>query len=302
MEIWIAGATGVLGRHTVPMLLGAGHSVVGLARSSAKWPDAPAAMRFVPCDVTVAGQVIQAFSGAKPDVVVNLATSLPTERPSHASMAIHDLVRREGTHNLADAALLADAYFVHLSSHFVAAPQGDNWVDEGSPFAHSSLMDSAIDAERIVQKAINLGMSGCFLRAASVYSADSAQTKAIVHALKTGMPLLVGSGHNYWSFIHPYDIATAILKVIELRPPGDSFCITDDHPERMGDCLTWLARELHAHPPKSIAPFLAKLALGGETVDLMTGSRRVSNAKAKSVLGWQPRYPSFKDGFPDTWI
>lgn len=301
MEIWIAGATGVLGRQTVPILLAAGHSVVGLARSAAKWPDAPPAMRFIPCDVTVAGQVIKAFAGAKPNAVINLAISLPSERPTKGSMETYDLVHREGTRNLADAALLADAYFVHLSTHFIAAPQGDNWINEDSPFAHSSLMDSAIDAERIVQKAINQGMPGCFLRAASVYSADSPQTKAIVHALRAGMPILAGSGQNFWSFVHPYDIATAILKVLDLRPPGDAFCIADDHPEHMGECLTWLAKELHVHPPKGIAPFLAKLALGGDVVDLMTGSRRVSNAKAKSVLGWSLRYPSFKDGFPGTW-
>ncbi|HEY3413440.1 MAG TPA: NAD(P)-dependent oxidoreductase [Armatimonadota bacterium] len=302
MEIWIAGATGVLARQAVPMLLAAGHTVVGLARDASKWPGAPPAMRFVPCDVTVAGQVIKAFSGEKPDAIINLATSLPSERPKHGYLVAHDLVRREGTRNLAEAALLADAYFVHLSSHFVAAPQGDNWITEDSPFAHTTLMDSAIDAERIVQKALNQGMPGCLLRAATVYSADSTQTKAIVHGLKTGMPILIGSGRNFWSFIHPYDVATAILRVLEARPAGESFCITDDHPEHMGECLTWLAKELHVHPPKAIAPFLAKLAIGGDMVDLMTGSRRVSNAKAKGMLGWTPRYPSYKDGFPGTWI
>lgn len=297
MEVWVAGATGVLGRHTIPLLLSAGHSVVGLARDRSKWPDAPPGMRFVPCDITVAGQVTQAFAGATPDAVVNVATALPAERPNHAAWAHNDVVRREGARNLVDAALLADAYFIQMSTHYVAAAQGENFITEDSPFAHAGVIESAIDAERSTMKTVNAGLRACVLRACTVYCADSGQTKALVHAIKTGMPAQLGDGRNFWSFIHPYDVGTAVLKALDKQPPGESYYLGDDEPMRMAHCLQWIAREIHAHPPKSIAPFLAKLAMGGDTVDLLMGSRRVSNAKARLDLDWKPRYPSFREGF-----
>lgn len=297
MDVWVAGATGVLGRRTVKMLLEAGHTVTGLARDLSKWPDAPPEMRFLPCDITVAGQVIQAFAKAKPDVVMHLATALPVGRPMPKDWLRNDAVRREGTQNLTEAALLADAYYVHQSVHYVLAPQGDNWITEDSPFKHSDIMKSAIEAERITHRAIQHGMRGCILRPAAFYSADSEQTRSLVHAIKTGMPILIGGGENYWSLIHPIDVAAAIVRVLEVMPPGETINLCDDEPVRMGDCLKWIAQTVHAHPPKTVAAFLAKVALGAETVDLLTASRRMSNAKAKAVLGWKPRYATFKAGF-----
>lgn len=297
MEIWIAGATGVLGRRAVPLLMAAGHSVVGLARSSAKWPNLPPEMRFIPCDVTAAGQMTQVFAGTKPDVIVNLATAIPSDKPTTAAWARNDAVRREGTSNLVEAALLYDSYYIHLSSHFISAPAGDAWITEESPYAKAPPMVSAIDAERIMHKGLNQGMPGCVLQASTLYCEDSPQTRAIVQAIKQAKPVMIGNGHNYWSFVHPYDVATAILRAVERRPAGETYLISDDEPMRMADCLDFIARELHAHPPKSVAPFLAKLAIGGEMVDLLLGSRRVANAKAKRDLGWEPRYPAFRDGF-----
>ncbi|HEY3267076.1 MAG TPA: NAD(P)-dependent oxidoreductase [Armatimonadota bacterium] len=297
MEVWVAGATGVLGRHTVPQLIAAGHSVVGLARDLSKWPNPPPQMRFIPCDITASGQVIQAFAQGKPDAILHLATAIPTERPTAKDWQRNDAVRRGGTENLSEAALVADAYYIQQSVHYVMAPQGDDWINEDAPFQHSVVVDSAIDAERLTNKAFQRGLRGCILRPSTLYGADSPQTKAIVHAVKSGMPILVGSGKNFWSFIHPDDVASAIVRALEVQPPAETYNLSDDEPVRMADCLKWLAETLHAHPPKGIAPFLAKLALGGDMVDLLIASRRISNSRAKERLGWRPAYPTFRDGF-----
>jgi nucleoside-diphosphate-sugar epimerase len=298
MEVWVAGATGVLGRAVVPQLLAAGHSVVGLARDQSKWPDAPPEMRFVACDITHAANVIQTFGGESPDAILHLATAIPAGKPSAQDWQRNDDVRREGTENLTEAALLADAYYVQQSVHYVLAPQGDNWITEDSPFLHpAGRIESAIDAERIMHHAHQRGMRGCVIRPATFLSRQSSQTMAMLNALKSGMPILMGGGQNYWSFIHPEDVAAAIVRILEVQPPGEVYNIADDEPARMADALKWLAEHLHAHPPKSIAPFIAKMALGGDAVDLLTSSRRISNAKAKQDLGWAPRYPSFREEF-----
>jgi nucleoside-diphosphate-sugar epimerase len=254
-------------------------------------------MRFGECDVTSSAGVMQAFANARPDVIVHMATALPTDKPDRATQVRNDAVRRDGTHNLVETALRLNAYYVHLSSHFVAAPQGDRPITEETPNERTPMMISAIDAETTVRKGFNRGMRGCILQICTVYCADSPQTQAIVNGVKQGLPVLMGGGANYWSFIHPNDVATAIGKVLDKQPSAETYLIGDNEPMRMLDCLQYMAYELHAQPPKSVAPFLAKLVVGGDTVNLLTESRRVSNAKARRQLGWEPRYPTFRQGF-----
>jgi nucleoside-diphosphate-sugar epimerase len=282
----------------VPQLLAAGHSVVGLARDKSKWPDAPPEMRFVACDITHAANVIQCFGGESPEAVLHLATAIPAGKPSAQDWQRNDEVRRSGTENLTEAALLADAYYIQQSVHYVLAPQGDNWITEDSQFLRpAGRIESAIDAERIFHHIHQRGLRGCVLRPATFFSRQSSQTMMILNALKSGMPILVGNGQNFWSFIHPDDVGGAIVRALEVQPPGDVYNLADNEPVRMGDALRWLAEHLHAHPPKSIAPFLAKMALGGDAVDLLTSSRRIANGKAKAELGWEPRYPTFREEF-----
>ena len=104
------------------------------------------------------------------------------------------------------------------------------------------------------------------------------------------MPILTGGGQNYWSFIHPEDVAAAIVRILEVQPPGEVYNIADDEPARMADALKWLAEHLHAHPPKSIAPLIAKMALGGDAVDLLTSSRRISSRTSPPTTStrWVP--------------
>lgn len=296
MEVWIAGATGALGRRVVPLLLEAGHTVVGLARTPRKWPDAPSTMRFVACDITDAEQVARAFSGHAPHAVLHLATALPTGRPTPRDWQRNDAIRRDGTRHLTEAALAADAWYLHQSVHYVYAPQGGEWIREDAPYGRQASIVSAIDAEQITGQAFQRGLRGSVIRPSTFYSADSPQIRALAQGLKSGLPALVGNGSSYWSFVHPGDVATAIALLLAKRPAGGVYNISDDEPAPMKDCLTWLAGLLKAPPPKSVAPFLARMAMGADMVDLLTGSRRIANAKARQELGWEPRYRSFRDG------
>ncbi len=299
MDIWVAGATGVLGRSTVRRLLSAGHAVTGLARSTAKWPDAPQEMRFIPCDVTSTGAVLRAFSESTPDVIIHMASATPEGKPTPRTLEPGDNVRRFGTENLLEMARTRHAFFVLVSTHHVAEPRGETWIDESSKVAGSPLTESAVDAERYVRQAIIDGQPACVVRPATIYSPESSQTRAVVEAVRAHHPILIGKGDNYWSLIRPEDVATALAKVVELRPVTETFYIADDEPVMMGDLLRWLAQSLHVPPPRSFAPMLARVAVGSALVDMLTASRRISNAKAKRELDWSPAFPTYREGMTD---
>jgi nucleoside-diphosphate-sugar epimerase len=106
----------------------------------------------------------------------------------------------------------------------------------------------------------------------------------------------VGEGEGVWSFIHIDDAARATLAAIERDAEG-IFNITDDEPARISEWLPRLARAVDAPPPRHVPKFLARFAIGESGIVLMTDVRGASNAKAKRVLGWQPHWASWREGF-----
>jgi nucleoside-diphosphate-sugar epimerase len=99
-----------------------------------------------------------------------------------------------------------------------------------------------------------------------------------------------------WSFVHVDDAAAATLAAIERGAPG-AYNIVDDDPAPVSEWLPVLAAAVGAKPPQHIPALLARVAIGGHGVVLMTQIRGASNAKAGRDLGWRLRYPSWRTGF-----
>jgi nucleoside-diphosphate-sugar epimerase len=299
MRVFVAGATGVLGRLVVRELRARGHAVAGLARS----PAGEAVLRRLGV-VPVAGDLLDpdslppAVSGA--DVVMHLASAVPTaRRPTLSDWRLNDRIQTEGTANLLDTACRARVrFYVQRSVTLVHGNAGESWVDEGAPMVPHRVADSAVTMERLVREAGKLHrLPAAILRGGTVYHEESPRTREMIAGVKAGKLPIIGMGANFLSPIHGEDMARACVLAAERQPAGETFLVVDDEPVRWRDLFTHLARVTGGPRPRYLPPFAARLALGSLAMDLETASLRCRNGKLKRQLGWQPHYPTYREGF-----
>ena len=297
MKVFIAGATGVLGRSLTRQLQGRGHEVLGLARS-AKGERVIASLGGRSCraDMFDVDSLARAAEGA--EVVVHAATAIPTSsRPSPADWALNDRIRREGTRALAAAAARVGArLYIQQSVVWVATPPDGAFFDEDSPAYPDEITRSALDGEQIAREAgEQAGFAVAVLRFGGFYGAESAHIRQFGAALAARKLPIFGRGDAIWANIHVDDAAAATLAVAEAGR-GGLWHVVDDEPATAAAVLTALAARLGAPAPWRIPLWLARLLAGGHAVRFLTRSTRTSNARFRRDLGWAPRYPSYREG------
>jgi 2-alkyl-3-oxoalkanoate reductase len=307
MRIFLAGATGAIGRQLVPLLAGDGHEVVGASRSSAKF-DAlrEAGAEPVLFDALDAAAVRSAVSDARPDAVIHELTALPQRidpRKMERDFALNDRLRSEGTRYLVDAAQAAGATRIIAQSiafAYAPGPPGTLHV-ESDPLlpaseAHKSYRRSAqavADLERTV-----LDAGGLVLRYGYFYGPGT----AIARSGSMGSDLarrrlpVVGRGDGVWSFVQIEDAARATVAALARGETG-AYNIVDDEPAAVSEWLPALADSLNAPRPLRVPALLARPLAGSYGVGVMTSAQGASNELAKRELGWQPRHPSWREGF-----
>lgn len=309
MKVFVAGASGAIGRPLVRRLVKAGHEVTGMTRSEDRAADIRAAgAAAVVCDVFDAAALEAAVREAAPEAVVHELTALPPRidyKAKEDPLAPTNRVRTEGTRNLLAAAKAAGARrFVAESVAFFYTPEGD-WVkDEEAPLnldAPGNFGPAAValtDLERQVTTAE--GIEGVVLRYGWLYGPGTyfdrvgSQTE---DAMKRRLPI-VGKGEGTFSFLHVEDAAAATAAAIERGAPG-TYNVVDDEPAPMHEWVPVFCKVVGAKKPRRVPVWLARLVAGSAAVASATQLRGASNAKAKRELGWQPRYPSWREGFAD---
>ena len=290
MKVFVAGATGVLGRRAVLELVRAGHEVTGVARSEEK----AALVRSLGAtpvrldDLFDADAVRAAVAGH--EAVVNLATHVPS--PSSAarpgSWAEHERIRDEGARNLVDAANAAGAsVYVQESLAFVYEDGGDAWLDESTPLVAGRVADAVRAAEAHTARFHGRGV---VLRFGEFYSHDSSHTDAAVRLARRGASMKVGNGDGYAPVIAADDAAAAVVAAVE-RAPAGTYNVCDDDPLTRRETDAVLARAVGSRT-------LLRAPVMGETAAIFRLSNRSSNAAFKEATGWAPRYPSVREGFP----
>ncbi|MFD4420888.1 NAD-dependent epimerase/dehydratase family protein [Agromyces sp. NPDC058484] len=306
MRVFIAGATGAVGTRLVPLLVAAGHDVVGTSRSAGRLGAIEAAgATGVTMDGLDAASVRTAVLDARPDVIVHQLTALGGIRfdPRHfdQAFAMTNALRTRGTdHLLAAAAEAGAGRFIAQS--FTGWPNertGGPVKTEEDPIDPSpaSASRETVAAIRHVEQATT-DAAGLVLRYGGLYGPGNAigrggEILAMVEARR--LPL-VGGGTGVWSFCHVDDAASATAIAVTRGAPG-IYNIVDDEPAPVSQWLPELARIVGAKPPMRVPAWLARLLVGEHGVSLMTKIRGSSNAKAKRELGWEPRYPSWREGF-----
>ena len=294
MKVFVAGATGVLGHRTVSRLVADGADVTGIARTPGK-ADLLARLGATPAPVDLFDPTALATAVAGHDVVVNLATAIPTgERANDlAGWDENDRIRREGSRNLVDAALAAGAgRYVQESITLLYADGGDDWLDESAPVEATAITACALAAEAEAARfAATDGGEAVTLRFAYLYGHDSAHTVEAVAAARAGAPVEIGPPAAFRPAVTTDDAADAA--VAALQAPGGLYNVGDDRPLRRSEHVDALAEALG---DGVLAPPL-DIELPPEA-SMLVRSQRVTSQRFSDATGWRPRYPSAVEGWP----
>jgi nucleoside-diphosphate-sugar epimerase len=304
MRVFVAGATGVIGRSLTGLLIDAGHEVTGMTRS----PERAAALRAlgaetVVCDAYDAGALTEAVVAARPEAVIHELTDIPpTLQPRNyrTQLAGTNRLRREGTRNVVAAARAAGATRLLAQSIAFAYEPSGPWVKDETAPLHTSApapMDAPIATIAELERRV-LDAGGIVLRYGFLYGPGTQMTSGGLigeMARKRRFPV-IGAGTGQWSFVAVPDAAAATVAALQRGSPG-VYNVVDDDPAPVREWLPAFAAAMGGKPPWKVPAWVGRLAGGSVSVAAMTTQRAASNAKAKRELGWQPRYASWRDGF-----
>lgn len=302
MRVFVTGATGALGRHLVPGLVGAGHEVTATTRKPGKVAQLrEAGAEPVVVDGLDREAVIAAVLAAAPEVIVHEMTALSNMgrlRKVDQEFAATNALRTRGTDNLLAAAALAGTRRVVAQGHnFVYERSGGPVKTEEDPLDSRPTPSAAraMAAIRYVDETVpRTAPEGIVLRYGTFYGPGASEH--LLDAVRKRQMPVVGGGTGVWSFIETTDAAAATLAAVERGAPG-VYNVVDDDPAPVSEWLPYLADVVGAKPPLRVPAWLGRLLAGEFVVDQMTDARGSSNEKARRELGWKPRYASWREGF-----
>jgi nucleoside-diphosphate-sugar epimerase len=306
MRVLVAGGAGVMGRRLVVQLVARGHQVTATTTSAVKLGllEQLGAEGIV-MDGLDAASVGEAVAAARPDAIVHEMTALsvvrngrPNFRHPERLTAVTNQLRTEGTDHLLAAAEATGVS--HIAAQSVASWTGigeGGQLSEEDPLPSEEVgpkMRGAVQALRYVEDVV-VSAGGAALRYGGFYGPGA--TNDLVELVRKRRFPLVGGGTGYFNWVHLDDAASATVLAVEQQAKG-VFNIVDDEPARVRDWLPYLAESAGARRPIRLPKWVAQL-LAGEMVKIMTDGRAFSNAKAKRELGWELRYPSWRQGFKE---
>jgi nucleoside-diphosphate-sugar epimerase len=310
MKVFVAGATGAIGKQLVPMLAEGGHQVTAMTRTPAK-ADVIRSMGARPAvaDALDPEAVAQAVAEAEPEAVINQLTAIDTGAVSRSmdKMFAHtNLLRTEGTdHLLAAARAVGARRFIAQS--FAGWPyertggpikSEEDPLQEHPPKTVSETLGAIKYLERVVTEVE--GIEGLALRYGGFYgpgtsiavNPDGEQVEMI---RKRRFPV-VGNGAGIWSLVHVHDAAAATVAALDRGRRG-AYNVVDDEPAPVSVVLPELAKAVGAKPPRHFPRWVGRLLAGEGMTVMMTEVRGASNEKVKRELGWELRYPTWRQGF-----
>jgi nucleoside-diphosphate-sugar epimerase len=307
MRVFVAGATGAIGKQLVPRLVAAGHEVYGMTRTESKKAMLHG-LGAVPvvADALEPDQVAEAVEWARPEVIIHELTAIGSLDPRHfdRDFAVTNRLRTEGTDHL-----LSAGHAVGVK-RFVAQSYGA-WPYErsGGPVKTeedpldpepAQEMRETLAAIRYLERAV-LGATwteGIVLRYGAFYGPGTSMAAGgeMPEMIRKRKFPLVGDGGGVWSFIHVADAADATVAAVEQGGRG-VYNVVDDDPAPVAEWLPALAEELGANKPMRVPRFVGRMFGGEAGVVMMTEARGASNAKAKRELAWRPAHPTWRDGF-----
>jgi 2-alkyl-3-oxoalkanoate reductase len=311
MRVFVAGATGAIGRQIVPQLVGAGHDVIGMTRSRAK-TDLVRGLgaRPVVADALDPDAVARAVAETEPAVIVHQLTALsgePDFRHVDRFAEPTNRLRTEGTdHLLAAGRAVGIRRFIAqgiVAIGTYARSGGPVKAEDDPPDLDLPAKGrSGADALRYMEAAVG-GIDwaeGLVLRYGAFYGPGTGISAApdalLTRQIRKRRFPIVGDGGGIWSFVHIEDAASATVAAVDHGGPG-IYNVVDDEPAPVREWLPFLAEQMGARKPRKVPRFVVRLLAGEAPVLQMTEVRGGSNAKARRELGWRPRWSSWRVGF-----
>jgi len=305
MKIFVAGATGTLGRPVVDQLLAKGHTVFGLSRKRATASPARPNYHAVLGNALDAELMRDRLRNIRPDIVVHLLTALPAVAPLWPSqLRATNTLRIHATANLIEAAVDAGVRRI-VAESFVSvhySTQGSQPADENAPLAPipSGPMKETVEALRSLEEQLITAraagrIDAVAMRIGFLYGSDVPSTRVLVKQARAGKLFLPRHAGGIGAFVHQHDAATAIVAAIEHPAPAPVYHVVDDRPMTLAEFAGALTRVLGLPAPRSFPFWVVKLT-APFAAEFMSARFVLSNASARRDLGWTLQYPTVWEG------
>ena len=297
MKIFITGATGVLGKRVVKLLIEQNHAVAALARSDANI-SLLNSLHAEPRrgNLFDTNQMIALAKDCQ--AILHLATQIPKlPAPKKDDWKMNDRIRIEGTRNMVNAALANKIrIFIQQSVTFIYGSRNDFEVDAKTPVSavQSGTLQSVIEMEKIVREKLNPDY--VIARFGRFYSSDSFHTRQLIDRTRKRKLTVIGKGNYYWNLIHADDAASAIVYSLNHfdRLKGNTINFTDFSPIFFREVMRILTEKTNSRKPFSLPLPVAKLLLGKAAFDYLTMSHRI--LKSELIADWYPHFKNFEEG------
>ena len=299
MKVFVTGATGFVGQAVVRALHEKNYEVVGLVRDATKGQALEQlGVRLVVGDMLEPASYQEVVSTV--DAVIHTAQYGIQGRFTRKKFRQIEQADMLMTRTLARACLAHDKKLLYTSGVFNYGDHAEEWITEQTQLHPSPLGEAHT---KVVEELLALFQEQhlriIILSPGFVYGPGGLFKQSFYDTLQKGQLRIFGKGQNYWSVIHVDDLAAAYALAVESETYGQTYNIVDDQPLRLRDLVNTFTDAMGKKRVGSMAPWLLKLIIGGPLVASLITSFRISNEKAKGVLGWQPRYPTFKEGLPE---
>ncbi len=298
MDIFVTGATGVLGRPVVRQLAQSGHQVRGLARSEAN-ATVLRELGAEPVYGDLWNDEILRDAVRRSDAVLHLATKIPplSAMGKRDAWRETDRIRREGMRRLVAHALDSRVRtIIYPSLCFIYPENGDCWIDATTAKpVPTDLYRATFDAEAAVRRFTESGGRGIVLRMGFFYGPTSPHSVEQARYARWGIASTPGRVDARHPFIVIEDAARAVVAALE-HAPADTFDIVDDDPPTSREVNQAMAAAVGRKRLYSLPNFVLRQTLGNDMLTAMTRSQRVSNRRFKEATGWQPQV-----GLADGW-
>ena len=298
MRVLVTGASGFIGGALCAALVDRGEEVSALVRRAGSEPPGT---RAVAGDLGPDGRLAEVLAESRPDCVMHLAAEIASQRSAEKVYEVN--VR--GTQRLLDACLAlagadpSDGPRVVFASTVVTGDAHGELLVEARPLPVETPYGRA--KQEGEQMVLGSGLPAVVLRPSHVYGPGGWYAQELVARLRQpGRFAVIGSGANLWDVVHVDDVVAGLLAAADSEAAlGGTFHVADDEPITFYDFMKLTADALGVGPPRRIPAGFVRLVAGNNAVDALTRSARTSNAKIKAELGWQPRFPSAREGVPD---